>query len=48
MDPIILFLPQDFFRNCALLILALLLVWCGCLIGTDLWAGKREKKTENL
>ncbi len=48
MDPIILFLPQDFFRNCALLILALLLVWCGCLIGADLWAGKREKKTGNL
>ena len=34
-DPIILFLPQDFFRNCALLILALLLVWCGALIGAD-------------
>ena len=48
MDPIILFLPQDFFRNCALLILALLLVWCGCLIGADLWAGKRKKKTGNL
>ena len=39
-DPIILFLPQDFFRNCALLILALLLLWCAALIGTDLWAGK--------
>lgn len=48
MDPIILFLPQDFFRNCSLLILALLLVWCGCLIGADLWAGKRKKKTGNL
>lgn len=43
-DPIILFLPQDFFRNCALLILALLLVWCACLIGADLWAGKRGKQ----
>ena len=42
-DPIILFLPQDFFRNCALLILALLLVWCACLIGADLWAGKGRK-----
>lgn len=42
-DPIILFLPQDFFRNCAILILALLLVWCGSLIGADLWAGKKEK-----
>lgn len=47
-DPIILFLPQDFFRNCALLILALLLVWCGALIGADLWAGKRGKKAGNL
>lgn len=42
-DPIILFLPQDFFRNCALLILALLLVWCGALIGADLWAGRGRK-----
>ena len=43
MDPIILFLPQDFFRNCAILILVLLLVWCGTLIGMDLRAGKRRK-----
>ena len=42
-DPIILFLPQDFFRNCAVLILALLLVWCAALIGADLWAGRGEK-----
>ena len=40
-DPIILFLPQDFFRNCALLILALLLLWCAVLIAGDLWAGRR-------
>lgn len=40
-DPIILFLPQDFFRNCAVLILALLLAWCDALIGADLWAGRR-------
>ena len=43
-DPIILFLPQDFFRNCAILILALLLVWCGALIAADLWAGKRTRR----
>ena len=42
-DPIILFLPQDFFRNCALLILTLLLAWCACLIAADLWAGRRER-----
>ena len=39
-DPIILFLPQDFFRNCAILILVLLLVWCGALIAADVWAKK--------
>ena len=42
-DPIILFLPQDFFRNCAVLILALLLFWCAALIAVDLWAGKRRE-----
>ena len=42
-DPIILFLPQDFFRNCAVLILALLLLWCAALIAVDLWAGKRRE-----
>ena len=42
-DPIILFLPQDFFRNCAILILVLLLVWCAALIAADLWTGKGEK-----
>ena len=41
-DPIILFLPQDFFRNCAILILALLLLWCAALIGADLWAARRK------
>lgn len=44
MDPIILFLPQDFFRNCALLILALLLVWCAALIAADLWTGKGRRR----
>lgn len=43
-DPIILLLPQEFFRNCALLILVLILTWCGVLIGTDLWAGKQREK----
>lgn len=48
-DPVILVLPQEFFRNCALLILALLLVWCAVLIAADLWAlwhrRKRDKET---
>lgn len=39
-DPIILFLPQDFFRNCAILILVLLLLWCAVLLAADLLAGK--------
>ena len=42
-DPIILFLPQDFFRNCAILILFLLLACCALLILTDGRAGKRKK-----
>ena len=42
-DPIILFLPQDFFRNCAILILVLLLVWCAALITADLLARKRRE-----
>ena len=45
-DPIILFLPQEFFRNCAILILALLLVWCAALILSDLWAGRRKRKPD--
>lgn len=47
-DPVILILPEDFFRNCAILILALLLVWCGILIAADLWAGRRRKEQRRL
>ena len=43
-DPIILFLPQDFFRNCAILILALLLVSCAVLIGADWLMGKKKSR----
>ena len=43
-DPIILFLPQDFFRNCAILILALLLAWCAALIAADTWTKKRRER----
>ena len=39
-DAIILILPEVFFRNCAILIAALLLAWCGVLIVADLWLGK--------
>lgn len=42
-DPIILFLPQDFFRNCAVLVLTLLLLWCAALSAADLRAGNRKK-----
>lgn len=43
-DPVILLLPQEFFRNCAILILALLLIWCAVLIAADFWAGKQRQK----
>ena len=42
-DPIILLLPEDFFRNCAILILVLLVFWCAVLIAADLLAGRRGK-----
>ncbi len=45
-DPIILLLPQDFFMNCAILILALVLVWCAALIAADLWAGRKRRALE--
>lgn len=34
-DPIILYLPQEFFRNCALLILAVLILQCAALMAAD-------------
>lgn len=43
-DPIILLLPEDFFRNCAVLILALLIFWCVILIVADLLAQRSRKK----
>ena len=42
-DPIILYLPQEFFRNCALLILGVLLLWCAALIIADL-RGRKSRK----
>ena len=43
-DQIINILPQEYFRNCALLILALLAVGCGLLIGADLLRGGAKEK----
>ncbi len=40
-DAIILMLPEAFFRNCAILIVGLLLIWCAILIAADLWVGKQ-------
>lgn len=45
-DPVILILPEEFFRNCAILILALLLLWCAILILADLWAGTRRREKQ--
>lgn len=47
-DPVILILPEEFFRNCAILILALLLLWCGLLIGADLWANRRRREKQSV
>ena len=41
-DPVILILPQNFFRNCAILALGLLLLWCGVLIALDFITGKKR------
>ena len=41
-DPVILILPQDFFRNCAILALALVLLWCGVLIALDVIMGRKR------
>ena len=45
-DPIILLLPEGFFMNCAVLILALVLMWCAALIVADVVAGKKRKALE--
>ena len=45
-DPIILLLPEGFFMNCAILILALVLVWCTALIVADIVAGKKRRAIE--
>lgn len=42
-DPIILLLPQSFFRNCALLILGVLLLWCGALVALDLRTRRKHR-----
>ena len=41
-DQIINILPQEFFRNCALLILALLVLGCAALMFWDLRRGRRD------
>ena len=42
---LILILPEAFFRNCALLIGGLTLLWCAALIAADLWIGRRLRKS---
>lgn len=42
-DPVILILPEEFFRNCAILIFGLILFWCAVLIAADILAGRRER-----
>lgn len=45
-DPMILILPEVFFRNCAILILVLIVIWCIVLIVADCWIGKRIRWAE--
>ncbi len=42
-DPIIYILPAEFFRNCAIVILAGILIGCGALIGRDLYLRHKKK-----
>ena len=42
-DPVILLLPAEFFRNCALLILAGILIPCAGLVFWDLYKKKKER-----
>ena len=45
-DPVILILPEAFFRNCAILILALVVVWSLALVAVDIWNGRRIRWAE--
>lgn len=41
-DPIIAMLPEEFFRNCAILILAGILIGCGTLIYRDIYLRRKK------
>lgn len=41
-DPIILLLPQEFFLNCAVVILLLILLFCACFILFDLFYKRKD------
>ena len=41
-DPVILILPEAFFRSCAILILAAVLLCCAALIIADLYRRRRD------
>lgn len=42
-DPIISMLPEEFFRNCAIVILLAILISCGTLIFRDLYLRRRKQ-----
>lgn len=50
MDPVIYILPQQFFRNCAILIVSLIVLWCVALVLTDMkgYNKSRRKNRENV
>ena len=41
-DPIITMLPAEFFRNCAIVIFAVILISCGVLIGRDIFLRRKK------
>lgn len=46
-DPVILILPQEFFRNCAILILGIIIISCAVLIVSDQIIQYRHRRKHN-
>lgn len=46
-DPVILMLPEVFFRNCAIAIFAVLAVSCGVIVGLDRKKARRSQKADD-
>ncbi len=44
-DPVILLLPRAFFRDCAFLVIGLILLWCAVLMAADILTARRLHRT---